>query len=53
MQVDVKVKIQYFVDLIVKVEIVDLEECKFFMGEDDDVSEKENEGKDDDKVVGK
>lgn len=52
-QIDVKAKIQHSVDLIVKAETADPEECKLSTGEDDDASEKENEGKDDDKVVGK
>ncbi|OWZ27431.1 hypothetical protein C343_05816 [Cryptococcus neoformans C23] len=52
-QVDVKAKIQDSVNLIVRAETTDPEECKLSADEDDDANEKENEGEDDDKVVGK
>lgn len=50
---DVKAKIQDSVNLIVRAETTDPEECKLSAAEDDDANEKENEGEDDDKVVGK
>ncbi|KIR55271.1 hypothetical protein I315_01857 [Cryptococcus gattii Ru294] len=52
-QVDVKIKVQHSVDLIVKSETTDPEECILSADGDDDENGKESESKEDDKVVGK
>ncbi|KIR70785.1 hypothetical protein CNBG_9448 [Cryptococcus deuterogattii R265] len=52
-QVDVKTKVQHSVDLIVKSERTDPEECILSADGDDDENGKESESKEGDKVVGK